>query len=244
MNSIIAAAVFGVLGGGVTAIMKYETNRRLLKGQPEEIENLTDTAEKEQDALSLDGEVTSQSAPYGKRFYIFCAVAVVLSALCGYRMTGRVLLLRGMIELGVCYFAALAAAVVDLKTRTIPNYLPLSVVAVRLGVFVYELICDDMATQYLLSSLLGCFLCFVVLVIANRVSHGGIGGGDIKLLSSIGFACGFYVVCATMMVALISCIVLSAVLLTLKKRTLQDSLPFGPFIFIGLCAVCLFNLYY
>ncbi len=241
MNSILAAAVFGVLGGGVTALMKYETNRRLANVQPDDNKTEENKITSEELVEAVPERVCK---PYGNKFYIICALAAILSALVGYKISCDVMLYRGILEIGVCYLATLAAAVVDLKTRTIPNYLPLAVIAVRLGVFIYELVCDNDAMGYLLSSLIGCFLCFVVLVIANKVSHGGIGGGDIKLLSAIGFACGFYVVCTTMMVALLSCIVLSAVLLSTKKRTLQDSLPFGPFMLAGIAAVCLFKLYY
>lgn len=225
MIPVISTVALAVLSVIVAVAMKYETNRRLKSIQPHNIENT--------------------SIPYGSggRMFLYVCIFIGVSAICGYVISIHTISLIGMIEIAVCYLAALAAAIIDLKTKTIPNYIPAILIAVRLIILIYEIIYVESAMSYFISSLIGCFLCALLLVIANRISKGGIGGGDIKLLSSIGFMCGVYVVFSTLFLALVSCIVFTLIRLLLKKNTLKDQLPFGPFIYIGFTTMCLLSLY-
>ena len=83
---------------------------------------------------------------------------------------------------------------------------------------------------------------FLILGIANKLSKGGIGLGDVKLLSCIGFMCDIYIVIKTLTLALLACICILGVLLILKKQTVKDHLPFAPFIHIGFIGMCLSTL--
>lgn len=236
LTAIITTVLYGVLSAIVIFLMKCETNKRLKSNQPENIENTN----------IEDTDIVNQSVkPYqpSATMYICMAVLVAISALCGFIVSNHAVSVIAIIEIGACYLATLGAAVIDLKTRTIPNYIPLALIGIRLVIFVFEMIYVDYAISYLISSLIGCFLCGLVLIIANRVSKGGIGGGDIKLLSSIGFMCGIYVVFSGLLLALICCIIVSGVLMVLKKQKSKDHLPFGPFIYVGFVIMCLFTLY-
>ncbi len=166
-----------------------------------------------------------------------------VSAACGYLVSVYAVSIAACIELGVCYLAVLGSAVIDFKLRIIPNYIPLSLLAARLLLFVYELLCVDEALSAMLSSLLGCFLCGVVLVIADKISKGGIGKGDIKLICSIGFVCGIYAVLTSLLLSMLSCILVAVILLLAKKKTAKDLLPFGPFIYLGFTGMLLLTLY-
>jgi prepilin signal peptidase PulO-like enzyme (type II secretory pathway) len=106
-----------------------------------------------------------------------------------------------------------------------------------------EFVFLDDALNYLISSLIGGLLCMVLLVIANKISKGGIGAGDIKLLSAVGFVLGLYPVLSAMLFSLLGFILLSALLLLAKKCSLKDQLPFGPFIYVGFLVYCLVNLH-
>lgn len=207
--------------------MGIETNKKLKSIRPNENDDSIKVA-----PYKIKGMTVS-----------FACVLVALSAISGYVVSQNAISILANIELGVCYMAVLAAAIIDLKTRTIPNFIPFTLICVRLLIFIYEIIFVDAALSYLVSSLIGCFLCALLLIIANKISKGGIGGGDIKLLSCIGLMCGIYVVFSTLLLSLIACIIVSVVFLILKKKTTTEHLAFGPFIYIGLTAMCLFTLY-
>lgn len=226
MLPVIVAFMYFISSAVVIVLMKAETNKRLKSSQPEDISCAHN----------------SPYVPSPAMLVVFVGI-IIASAFTGYTVAKRAISPIALIELSVCYMAVLAAAVIDLKTQTIPNFIPITLIIVRLLIFVYELCFENSSISFFVSSLIGCLLCALLLIIANKVSKGGIGGGDIKLLSSIGFVCGLYVVFSTMLLALLCCIVISAVLLAMKKCSTKDQLPFGPYIYIGYLIVCLLTLY-
>mgnify|MGYP002761520841 FL=1 len=228
MIPLISTITYAVVSFVIIFVMKGVTNKRLSSIQP----------------CNNSDEIINVK-PYKKDWVsiVFDLVVIGLSALCGYIVSKNAVSCLAIVQLGTCYFASLAAAIIDLKTRTIPNFIPISLLLARALVFIYEIIFTDSTLSYLVSSLIGCFLCALLLIIANKISKGGIGGGDIKLLSCIGLMCGVYVVFSTLLLSLLACIVISIFLLLLKKKTSKDHLPFGPFIYIGLSVMCLFTLY-
>lgn len=228
MSPVLTTIVYAVFSIAVVLLMRSETNKRLNSIQPHE-----------------NADETINATPYkldGKAVLVYC-ILVCVSALAGYIISKNTVSILATVQIGVCYMAALAAAIIDFKTKTIPNYIPISLLCVRALIFIYEIIFTDTALGYLVSSLIGCFLCALLLILANKISKGGIGGGDIKLLACIGLMCGIYVVFSTLLLSLLACIVVSVILLLLKKKTSKDNLPFGPFIYLGFTIMCLFTLY-
>lgn len=142
--------------------------------------------------------------------------------------------------LGVCHACLLAAAVIDLHLRIIPNCIPLLLLGSRAVLFVYEFIFTTDGIAYLVSSLFALVLCFGVLMIAGKIAKGGIGAGDVKLLSALGFAMGLYAAVCTVIVALITCLLVGAALVLTKRKQRDSELPFAPFAYIGFVGmVCL-----
>lgn len=226
MIPVIIACIYGVAAACVCVFMAHFTNKQLRVCHPDDIEN-------------------ENVKPYtlGTAFWIVCAAISAVSAAAGYMIATKVVSPVAIVELSICYFAALAAAIMDYKTKMIPNIIPVTLVLGRVVIFIYELVFTDSAVGYFISSLVGALLCILLLVIANKMSHGGIGGGDIKLLGSIGFVCGLYVVMSSLLLALISCIAVSGLMLALKKCSAKDHVPFGPFIYMGYLIMCLLTLY-
>ena len=222
----IIAVMFGVVAAFVSTIMVHITNKRLSVCHSDDI-----------------GEFSVEPYARGPLFWIVLTAIIAASIVSGYMIATRAVSYIAIIELSISYFAVLSAAIIDYKTKTIPNIIPISLVLGRIVIFIYELFCVDSAISFFISSLVGALLCLLLLIIANKISKGGIGGGDIKLLSSIGFVCGIYVVISSMLLALVSCIVVSGVLLILKKCTTKDNVPFGPFIYVGYLVMCLLTLY-
>lgn len=206
--------------------MARETNKKLKCVQP----------------VDLDNAEVKLYSPTVVTWGLFAGI-VAVSSLVGYMVSIHAVSIVSILELSACYCAVLAAAVIDLKTKIIPNYIPISLVSIRLLILLYELVCADGAIDYLIGSLIGGLLCILVLGIANKLSKGGIGGGDIKLLASVGFVTGIYVVLSSMLFALVGCAIISVILLILKKCSIKDILPFGPFIFAGYLIMCLLTLY-
>lgn len=226
MIPVILACIYGVTAAFVCVLMARITNKRLSICHPDDIED-------------------ENVKPYalGAAFWTGCTAVSAASAAAGYMIADKVISPAAIVELSMCYFAVLAAAIIDYKTKTIPNLIPAMLVLGRMVIFVYELIFEDSALSYFTSSLVGALLCMLLLTAANKMSKGGIGGGDIKLLASIGFVCGLYVVISSMLLALISCIAVSGLLLVMKKCSAKDHVPFGPFIYMGYLLMCLLTLY-
>ena len=221
MINLLGSALFACLAAVVSVGMARLTNQRIL----------SDT---EAEASAYTGSV---------RIYCLLAGVIVISAGCGWAVFDRAVSPLAVIKLGLCYFAILGAAVIDAKLRIIPNFIPLTLICARGLIFAYELIFLDSALQDILGSVVGCLLCGLFLVIGNKLSRGGIGGGDIKLLSCVGLLCGLYLVFTVLVLALICCCVLSLPAMLSKKLTLRNSVPFGPFIYLGYALMCLLTLY-
>ena len=225
MLSIITACLYGVLAVLICLFMVRITNKRLRTCHPGDIED-------------------ENVRPYawGVTAWLLLAAIAAASAAAGY-VTAQKVVVLSLIKLGICYFAVLAAAIIDYKTKTIPNVIPIALVIARVIIFVYELLYSDSAIEYLVGSLIAAGLFLVLLIIANKISKGGIGGGDIKLIAGIGFVTDINTVISSVLLALVCCIIVSGVLLALKKCSTKDQVPFGPFIYIGYLIMCLLTLY-
>ena len=133
----------------------------------------------------------------------------------------------------VSYLALLSAARFDIELYIIPNMIPCFLIACKLLMMVYLFFVHENVKDEVIGSVLGCVVCLMILTIAGFFSHGGVGKGDVKLLSALGFACGLYPTIVTLIAALICCTVIALLLIGLKKVSWKDHLPFGPFIFLG-----------
>jgi leader peptidase (prepilin peptidase)/N-methyltransferase len=178
---------------------------------------------------------------FNSKSIIIGIVLVILSGLAGYIVSVTGISTLAIIELGASYFVVLGAAIIDYRLHIIPNYFPIILLVVRILCFVYEIIYTSQALEYLLSSLLGCFACFVLLMIAGKISKGGIGNGDIKLIAALGFVCGLLKVFASLLISLIMCLIISLLLVIIKKKTIKDHMSFGPYIYFGFLIVLIFN---
>lgn len=221
---LLGALLFASLAAAVTVAMARLTNEKI--GHP--------SGEMETEVSVYTGSV---------RTYILLTGVILFSALCGWAIFDRAVSPLAAVKLGLCYFAVLGAAVIDAKLRIIPNFIPLILIGARVLIFIYELVFAHGAVQDAVFSLVGCLLCGMFLLVGNRLSKGGIGGGDIKLLSCVGLLCGLYMVFTLLVLALICCCVLMIPVMIGRKLTLQNSVPFGPFIYLGYVLMCLLSLY-
>ena len=165
------------------------------------------------------------------------AAMVLLAIIAG--ICGFVLASKHQNVVAVCRFSfAVAvlvfAAVCDFEYKIIPNICILHFIIARLLSIAIEVIYNR---EKIAVNLLGSFVlaagCLVFLVIMSAIIKGGIGAGDIKLVSGLAFLCDLKSVAVTFIIAILLCAVISGALLILKKKGLKDTIPMGPFILIG-----------
>ncbi len=161
-----------------------------------------------------------------------CGVLAFCTSIKIFHDVKDVLNIIKMIFLLVC---VTGAAAFDFRERRIPNIFPavLSISAIVLLVIGF-LTGQDGAMSYTISSVFGALGCAICLILANYLSKQGIGLGDIKLLCSIALVGGVNILCGTLFFSILPCCFVSIAMLVSKKKKINESIPFGPFIYIGM----------
>ena len=156
------------------------------------------------------------------------------AALCGYSAYQHSVSLTAMLKMTLALCVLSCVFITDLELMIIPNVCSVVLLVARLVTVLIELVvAKNEAWVWLLNSLIALVASLLLLIIMSKVTHGGLGMGDVKLFSSLGFLCGIRAVCFTLMFAFLICALVSTGLLITKKKQLKDSLPLGPFIWLG-----------
>ena len=92
---------------------------------------------------------------------------------------------------------------------------------------------NDAFRGQLLSGLIGLAGFLVFFYVMARITRGGIGMGDVKLIAAEGWMIGFSITLTSVFFSMIACSVAAVILMVGKKKTKQDQVPFGPFLFFG-----------
>lgn len=125
-------------------------------------------------------------------------------------------------------------AITDYKTMKIPNLCILIMLGGRFFVFVLEFsMYGSQAFSSMVGSLLVGVIGLVFFLLMSKITRGGIGYGDVKEFSAIGFLCGFRALIYTVLFSFLVTSIVSAVLLLSKKKSIRDAVPMGPFIWLG-----------
>lgn len=103
--------------------------------------------------------------------------------------------------------------------------IPMAVIGVAVNLFIG----DIKTLNMLIAALLGGSI-FLMLAI---VSKGGFGGGDIKFMACIGLWLGLKFTILAVLLSFIFGGLGAAILLLLKKKTIADKFPYGPYIAIA-----------
>lgn len=97
---------------------------------------------------------------------------------------------------------------------------------------------DDLLINYLTGALFG-ILFFGGLYFATR-GH-GIGFGDVKLAGPMGLLLGYPDIILVSMISFIIGAIVGVYLILIKRKGMKDSLPFGPFMVLGVTLVFFFG---
>lgn len=217
MNYIICAAtaVCGFLLAWRTLDLKTVRNSRLLRSwHPEDEETGTQLEPRQILALAL--------------------LISLAAAMTAWRLLRIVHDPLNLLKLSLTLVILTGCACVDGIQHRIPNFftgaLALSALALLAAGFLTG---QTGAFGYLQSSLFAAAVTAACLVVGAVLSHQGIGAGDIKLMIALGFMGGVVVVGGTIFFAMVLCALASAGLLITKKKTMKESVPFGPFLLMG-----------
>ncbi len=181
--------------------------------------------------LLLRGRCRACGEPISARYLLVEIACGVLFALVGARI-GWDWALPGFL---LFVWTLLVLAVIDARTRKIPNRLTYRLTPALLTLFVLAgLLSGDPTTA--LRSVLGGVAAFAALLVIALISPRGMGMGDVKLAGFIGIGLGYlgwgYVVLGVFAGFVVGGLSGMALLAT-RARSRRDLIPFGPYLAIG-----------
>lgn len=177
------------------------------------------------------------------------AAALLLAAAGGFA-SGYMLVLRAgtyppnLLRLVLLGTLLTAAAYIDALSHKIPNWIVLCTAAVFAGCTVLDFVLSGTdAVPMALNSVLAAAVFFVVFFLVRLASRGGVGYGDIKMITAAALILGIYGTFSFLLVSHVLAAVAAIALLVSKKATRKDGLPFGPFSYLGYLVTILTGMF-
>lgn len=177
------------------------------------------------------------------------AAALLLAAAGGFA-SGYMLVLRAgtyppnLLRLVLLGTLLTAAAYIDALSHKIPNWIVLCTAAVFAGCTVLDFVLSGTdAVPMALNSVLAAAVFFVVFFLVRLASRGGVGYGDIKMITAAALILGIYGIFSFLLVSHVLAAVAASALLVSKKATRKDGLPFGPFFYLGYLVTILTGMF-
>ncbi|MCL2200614.1 MAG: A24 family peptidase [Oscillospiraceae bacterium] len=127
------------------------------------------------------------------------------------------------------------AAVLDLKTRRIPNKLIMLMLAVWVMTLVPKLFIDPgTSVEMLIEGALGFMVCGAIFLVVYIFSRNGLGGGDVKFMAVAGLYLGLENSVPAVFIGTVAAAITGIVLIVLKKIQRKDPIPLVPFLYAGI----------
>lgn len=163
------------------------------------------------------------------------AVCFLLNYEVGVFSTIRVLAAIGMLYI---------AAIIDGNIRRIPNVIVGFGVLSGVILLIIEGITHTEDIYEILIPCVGAMIGFgVFFLLLSVVTKHGVGMGDVKLMAALGFLMGLSGTFYTLLFGMLVCLVAAIGLIAFQKKKMKDSVPFGPFIYIGCCIAIIFGMF-
>lgn len=186
-----------------------------------------------------------EKVAFGRKTYwfLFAVTSILACATCIYVAT-HVTDALTLVRICVSLICITGAATNDIREHRIPNIFPgvmalTGIICMMIGYLAELPNAVGIAASCIIATV-ATALCFGLAFI---ISKHGIGLGDIKLLCGLALMLGVYMICGTVFISIVSCAILSVILLIISKKKFKDALPFGPFIFVGYVISVLLGLY-
>ncbi|MBE6658115.1 MAG: prepilin peptidase [Ruminococcaceae bacterium] len=174
----------------------------------------------------------------------FLIIVSIIGIVCGCFMPFRVQLWTTWIRLLWVLAILTVTAYTDFLDCTIPN---LCVLILLAGFPVCTLLDCLVSRKFdpglVLGGILGMVLTFMVLVLFRRLSHNGIGYGDIKLLSVLAAVLGVYGTIFVLFISQVAALLYAGIMILLKRLTSKGRVPLGPFLLIGYLLTIIFGTF-
>ena len=134
------------------------------------------------------------------------------------------------------YIYFLLIAIIDLKFRLVLNVL---VYPAAIAVLMIQLV---LLRQDPFTTIMGGGLAFAIFALTAWLNPGGLGGGDIKLATLIGFAFGFPQVLWALLAGVGAGAVAAFWLLAPRRRGEKSHIPYAPFLCLGAMLTLIINI--
>lgn len=129
----------------------------------------------------------------------------------------------------------LIISAIDWKYKIIPNRL---ITIIFIFGTAFNIITGSITIK---SMIIGFFIISAPLLVLSIITKGSMGGGDIKLMAVAGAFLGAINIVKAFFIASIVSLITLAVLILLKKITVKDMVPYGPFLSIGVFIASLYS---
>jgi leader peptidase (prepilin peptidase)/N-methyltransferase len=170
--------------------------------------------------LRLRGRCRYCGTPIGRRLVLVEIGTGILFAFLYWRYSPTLEL--AVITYYCCLFTVILF--IDLERGIIPNRIVYPGAALALVIAMFSPERQITSAAFGGSVGLGIFLLIVIL------SRGGMGWGDVKMATLVGFATGFPQVLIALLLTVLSGAAVALVQLLTKRKGRKDTIPFGPFL--------------
>lgn len=126
-----------------------------------------------------------------------------------------------IVQLAIFSMILIYAAIIDLKTRIIPDHIPVLIILIRL---------IDMEH---ISPVLGLVLVPLPYFIMALLKENSIGGGDIKLMGACGFYLGLQAGYVASILGLLFAIITHLACGVISNKKMNKSIPLAPYLGTG-----------
>lgn len=180
-----------------------------------------------------------------KEILAFAVAFVLLNLAIGLFCYDRTTSLLSFFKVELIFIITCIIAVTDLKLGIIPNVFSLllffiGVVFHCIDIFIINSCDREIIWQILIYNVISSIIVVIVLWILSAVTRSGMGFGDIKYLGAICFTGGITLLLISLMISLICSLVFGLIVVVLKKKKMKDTIPFGPFMLLGVIT-CIFT---
>lgn len=126
----------------------------------------------------------------------------------------------------------LSVLTIDYKEKIIPNRLNLTIFEVGLAYTFIEGIANiNVAVNMLLGMVVGAGIFLIITFIGGLIAgKEAMGFGDVKLMGALGLFFGWQTIIIISLFAFLMGAIIGIILITAKRKSTQDYIPFGPFI--------------
>lgn len=222
---------------------KVSANEKMTP-ETEADEILTESASRELNDTQINSRKESNGLSRAE-LLVYIIVTMLISLVAGLLQYDNVTSLLSFYKIVLIYVLTSAIAITDFKLRIIPNLFTLMLLSGGIIFHVTDILFlqhdnRDIIQEILFYNIAAAIGVVVILWVLSLVTRSGMGFGDIKYLGALCFVGGITLLLITLMVSLFFSLVTGLVFVVAKKKKMKDTIPFGPFMMLGVVS-CVFT---